>query len=155
MTSLATAAIAICTALLIPAAGQAGVAAPVSGVYSSLAYNQEAGDFFGLVVEFRNGPRPVVVVAECDGGCWGGGEWPVQVTGRHIAFTVCDVPLDQKGRPLPCEKEVYSGDFREDGALVISKAGSHARPSVLSRVKHPTPHMVEEAACGADHCPRA
>ncbi len=155
MTSLTTAAIAICAALLIPTAGQAGEAGPVPGVYSNLDYNQEAGDFFGLMVEFRNGPRPVVVVAECEGGCWGGREWPVQVTGRHIAFTVCDVSRDQDGRPLPCEKEVYAGDFRADGALVISLAGSHAKPSVLNRIKHPTPHMIEQAVCGADHCPQA
>ncbi len=135
----------------ISQAATAKAATPAAGVYSDVEYIREAGDFIGVALEYRPGPKPAVVFTDCEGGCSGGKTVPVTVTGNTIVFDYCEQVVDQTGK-ASCNAWHYTGVFRADGRLVLTLAGSDEKPDVLRRLLHAQPHYVERLGCGADHC---
>ncbi len=106
---------------LIAFAGTASAAAPRAGVYGNVQYIEEAGDLVGTKVDFRPGPKPVVVVTFCEGDCEASKTLPVTIRGRRILFTVSD--------EYPARH--YEGIFRADGTLSLRMIGSRDKPEIL------------------------
>lgn len=131
----------------------ANAADPIKeGVYKHLDYIEEAGDLLGMALHIKGGENPTVVVTTCEGGCSGGKEWPLRVSGNRISFTICDEVQDELGRPAPCQPVNYAGRISREGKLIVSVVGERSTRLVLERVPYPRPGEVETLACGRDHC---
>ena len=136
---------------IILVAGNATAAPPTSrikdGVYKHLDYVEESGDLLGMALHIKGGASPTVVHTTCEGGCFGGIEWPLRVSGKTISFTVCDEVLDKLRQPAPCQPITYAGHISRKGSLIISVVGEKSSRLVLNRVPYPKPREVEMLAC--------
>jgi len=154
MNGFAFAGVAMLVAAVTPAhAAPAKDVNPLAGIYSSVRVIQEAGDVLGMEVDFRPGPPPTVIVVDCEGECTGGKAWPVKVDGRTLTFTMCEESIEMPSHKKSCPPMTYVGQFRADGALVLTMPGNRDVHEVLRRVRHTRPHQVEQDGCGHDNCP--
>lgn len=74
-------AVFVVIAALWPSLAQAATAStsPPSGVYKHLTYVEEAGDLLGMALRIDGGKSARVTVTTCEGGCYGGKTWPLQL----------------------------------------------------------------------------
>jgi hypothetical protein len=86
--------------LLLAAALAGGAQAadiPAVGRYSSLRHVPDTDDYLGLNLEILPGPSPTVRYELCEGWCNGAQDFPAQIEGGTIRFTVRQELRDQTG----------------------------------------------------------
>lgn len=131
--------------VLVGCAQQLG-ASSLTGVYSNVRYSDETGDAGGFEVQLNaDTTNPTIVFTICEGGCYGGETWPVEVVGNRIAFQVTHEWARSDGGPPLRETEQYEGTI--DGQVLSLR--SPQVPGVdprLVRVPHPRPNQTARLA---------
>ncbi|NEX94860.1 hypothetical protein [Caulobacter sp. 17J65-9] len=133
------------------AEAEAAASAWRSGVYSDVSLHEETGDLLGMEIELHVGPRPSVVVATCEGQCYGGKTWPATITDREIRFTVQDSWDDQDGKPVPGDPIHYVGRLEGD-VVVLTSPDLADLDERLARMEAPAPGRTVRLACGDVAC---
>ena len=121
-------------------------ASSLSGVYSNVRYSEETGDADGFEVQLdADTPNPKVVFTICEGGCYGGEIWPVEIVGNHIAFQATHEWMRIDGGPPVRETEQYEGTINGKVLSLRSPQVPGGAPRLV-RVPHPKPKQTARLA---------